>query len=285
MNWFVKFIQIFQVEMETPKEWGTWHLVSWGLTILLSIILGIALRKTGNKGLRIFLIIVSSILLGFEAIKQCVYTLNVNNGVVTWDYQWYMFPFHFCSLAMYVGLIAGIIKPGKVQDCLLSFLVTFGIFAGLIVMFVPSQVLCYLKFVNVQTMVHHGSMIIVAVVILAGKHVKLNFKTLLKGSLIWLICLTLGLAANILSEKVFAIQEEFNMFFISPYVDCPMPVFSIIYKNVPYLVFLFAYIFGFLLGVSLVMYIIKLIIWIASKICVKKQPVKVEEIAKDNATT
>ena len=271
MNWFVKFIQFFQAGTDLPKPWGTYHLICFGLTIILSIVLGITLRKMNNKGLRIFLIVTSSILILFEVIKQFVYTLHIKDGVATWDYQWYMFPFHFCSLAMYVGLIAGIIKPGKVQDCLLSFLVTFGVFGGLIVMFVPSQVLCYLKFVNVQTMLHHGSMIVVSTVILAGKHVSLNFKTLLKGSIIYLICLTLGLTANIMSEKVFAIQEEFNMFFISPYVDCPMPVFNIIYQKTPYLVFLMSYIFGFLLGVSLVMYITKILIWITNKI-IKKTP-------------
>ena len=251
--------------MPLPPEWGTWHLVSFGLTIVLSIVLGITLRKMSNKGLRVFLIITSSILILFEVIKQFVYTIKINNDVVVWDYEWYMFPFHFCSLAMYVGLIAGIIKPGKVQDYLLSFLVTFGVFGGLIVMFVPSQVLCYITFVNVQTMVHHGSMIVVSTVILAGKHTKLNFKTLLKGSVIYLICLSLGLSANILSEKVFAIQEEFNMFFISPYVDCPMPIFNIVYKNVPYIVFLLTYIVGFLVGVCLVMFVTKFFIWLFSK--------------------
>ena len=266
MNWFIKFIHFFQSEMPLPETWGSWHLWSLGLTILLSIVLGISLKKMGNKGLRIFLIIVSSILIMFELIKQFVYSLHVENGVATWDYKWYMFPFHFCSLAMYIGLIAGILKPCKTQDYLLSFLVTFGIFGGLIVMFVPSQVLCYIKFVNVQTMLHHGSMIVVATVILTGKHVKLNIKTFLKGSIIYLICLTLGLTANILSETVFAIQEEFNMFFISPYVDCPMPVFNIIYKSVPYIIFLLSYIAGFMGGVCLVMYTIKLIIFIALKL-------------------
>lgn len=252
--------------MDLPKPWGAWHLVSLGLTIALSIVLGICLRKMGNKGLRIFLISVSSVLILIEIIKQFVYTIHINDGVVTWDYAWYMFPFHFCSLAMYIGLIAGIIKPGKVQDYLLSFLVTFGIFGGLIVMFVPSQVLCYIKFVNVQTMLHHGSMIVVATVILSGRHVKLNIKTLLKGSVVYLICLTLGLTANILSEVVFAIQEEFNMFFISPYVDCPMPVFDIVYKSVPYIIFLLTYIVGFIGGVTLIMYITKFLIWSGNKL-------------------
>ena len=262
MNGFVRFIHFFQAQMSLPLPWEAWHLCSFALTIILSVVLGIVFRKMGNNGLRIFLIIVSSILIIFEIIKQFVYSLYIVDGVAKWDYQWYMFPFHFCSLAMYVGLIAGIIKKGKVQDYLLSFLVTFGMFGGLIVMFVPSQVLCYIKFVNVQTMVHHGSMIVVATVILAGKHIKLDFKTLLKGSVIFLICLTLGLTANIMSEKVFAIQEEFNMFFISPYVDCPMPVFNIVYKSVPYVIFLLTYIVGFCVGVSLVMYIIKLFIWL-----------------------
>ena len=89
---------------------------------------------------------------------------------------------------------------------------------------------------------------------------------MLKGSVVYLICLTLGLTANILSEVVFAIQEEFNMFFISPYVDCPMPVFDIVYKNVPYIIFLLTYIVGFIGGVTLIMYITKFLIWSGNKL-------------------
>ena len=132
MNSFEKFIHFFQAEMPLPGAWGAWHLVSLALTIVLSIVLGIWLKNMGNKGLRIFLIVTSAVLILFEVIKQFVYSLHIENGVAKWDYAWYMFPFHFCSLAMYIGLIAGIIKPGKVQDYLLSFLVTFGIFGGII---------------------------------------------------------------------------------------------------------------------------------------------------------
>ena len=86
MNWFVKFIHFFQAEMPLPQPWGAWHLVSLGLTILLSVVLGICLKNMGNKGLRIFLVSVSSLLIIIEIIKQCVYSLHIDNGVVTWDY-------------------------------------------------------------------------------------------------------------------------------------------------------------------------------------------------------
>ena len=39
--------------------------------------------------------------------------------------------------------------------------------------------------------------------------------------------------------------EPFNMFFISPYYECPLPVLSIIHEAAPYVVFLLVYVVGF----------------------------------------
>ncbi len=251
--------------MPVPGMLDLWHIISLVAVAAVTFLAAFLMRKAGNKGLRIFLVITSICLMIFEALKLCVFSMGVNDGVAHWDFAWYVFPFQFCSMPMYIGLLAGILKPGKVQDCLLSFLSTFAILAGLIVMFVPSQVYCGWIFINIQTMVYHGAMIMVGAVVLAGKHTRIEFKTILKGALIFAICLVLALGMDIMAVKVFNIQETFNMFHISPYFDCPMPVFSIIYQKVPYVVFLLLYLIGFVGGTCLIMYIIKFFAWLVSK--------------------
>lgn len=265
MNFIEKIIYFLKAEMPVPGAFSLWHIISLLAVVGACVLAGILMRNVGNKGLRIFLVVTSIVLIFFELLKQGVFSMSVVDGVVKWDYAWYVFPFQFCSMPMYIGLIAGIIRPGKVQDCLLSFLSTFAILAGLIVMFVPSQVYCAWTFINIQTMVYHGAMLMVGSVILVGKHVRIKFKTILKGALVFAICMVLALTMDIMAVKVFNIQETFNMFFISPYFPCTMPVFSIIYQKVPYIVFLLLYLIGFVGGTCLVMYIIKFFAWLVSK--------------------
>ena len=133
-------------------------------------------------------------------------------------------------------------------------------------MIIPSQVLCHFTFVNVQTMVHHGGMIVMATAILSSGYVKLGLKSVLRGSAVFAVCVSLGLIANVLAVKVFNIQETFNMFFISPYFECPMPVFGTIFKLVPYPVFLFLYLFAFVLGTVIIVYAIKGIVALKNRI-------------------
>jgi hypothetical protein len=167
---------------------------------------------------------------------------------------------------MYISLLAGIVKPGKLSDFLFSFLATFALLAGFIVMLVPSQVYCYVLFINVQTMIHHGGMLVIATAVISSGHARLGFKSIMKGAAVFGVFAAIALAADVLAVKAFGITETFNMFFISPYFDCPMPVFSIIYKSVPYPVFLLLYFVGFILGTCLIVYLVKLVVHLVVKI-------------------
>ena len=255
--------------MPTPPDWGSWHIVSIILTAIACIVCGFLMRNASRTKLRIFVGISGGILMLLEVMRQLVFDMFVVDGAAVWDYQWYLFPFHFCSMAMYVSFIAGIIKPSKLQDYLFSFLSSFAILAGFTVMIVPSQVLCHFMYVNVQTMVHHGGMLVIATAVLASGQTVLSFKNILRGSAVFSVCVSLGLLADVLAVKVFNIQETFNMFFISPYFDCPMPVFSIIFKLVPYPVFLAIYLVGFIAGTCILTYLIKLFILLIGKIKAK----------------
>jgi len=55
-------------------------------------------------------------------------------------------------------------------------------------------------------------------------------------------------------------DDTFNMYFISPYFDCTLPILSIIYPLVPYPLFLVMYILGFSLIAALMYYVQRAII-------------------------
>ena len=82
---------------------------------------------------------------------------------------------------MYIFLIAALIKKGKVQDSLFAFLGTYALFAGLAVMLYPNDVFTTTIGINIQTMVHHGLMLVGGVYILASGRAKLEHKTILKS--------------------------------------------------------------------------------------------------------
>ncbi len=244
--------------MTTPSEWGAWHIISILLTALACVGFGFLMRRASNKALRVFLAVWGVVLILLEIMRELVFGLSVAGEVATWDYSWFLFPFQFCSMVLYTSLIAGIIRPSRLQKYLLSFLSTFCMLAGFIVMLVPSQVLCHFTFINVQTMVHHGGMLVIATVVLSSGHARLDFKNVLQGFAVFAVCAVTALALNVAAVKIFNIRETFNMFYISPYFDCPMPVFSAIYKAVPYPVFLLLYLVGFVGGTCLVVYLVKL---------------------------
>jgi hypothetical protein len=75
--------------------------------------------------------------------------------------------------------------------------------------------------------------------------VKLSHKTILHALPTFITLITLALTANILYKQFGDPSQTFNMFFISPYYACTLPILSIINEKVPYLVFLACYVLGF----------------------------------------
>ena len=173
-------------------------------------------------------------------------------GNSAWSFQWYAFPFQFCSTPMYLMLIAGILRRGKVYDCIINYLATFALFAGLCVMIYPGDVFTFYIGINIQTMFWHSSMFVIGFMLLATRSVEFKFKTILKASYVFLIMLALALCMNILWH-FYGTDATFNMFYISPYLPCTLPLLNIVYANTPYIIFLIIYIIGFILAASVML--------------------------------
>lgn len=180
-----------------------------------------------------------------EIYKQLNFSFNSTSG--EWSYQWYAFPFQFCSTPMYVGLIAGCCKKCKFQEYLYSYLATFALFAGLSVMFYPGDVFTRTIGINIQTMVCHGGMVVMGIYLWFSKQVKFEFKTILKALSVFCVLVTVALIMNVIFNST-GNTATFNMFFISPYLPCTLPILNMIYEMVPYPVFLIIYIIGFTLA-------------------------------------
>ena len=264
MRFLGKIIEILDSKMEVPALYGWFHLMFFALAIIAGIVLVKKVKKD-EKEVRKMLFITSIACIMLEIYKQLNYTFEFDGVKITADYQWYAFPFQFCSTPMYIGLLAGISKKEKIHNALCAYLATFALFAGLCVMFYPGDVFVKTIGINIQTMICHGSMVTVGIFLLGSGYVKSENKTVLKAASVFAICIALAMIMNEVAY-LSGLEETFNMFFISPHEDPSLPVYSIVQQYVPFPLCTVIYIGAF----TLASYIILLITMGIKKITIKK---------------
>ncbi len=243
MNFFEKIIHGLSGSMNTPTSFGWFHILSLVLMIAAIVVSLIFRKKLSDKKINIILLVTSITLIVLEIYKQLVFSYD---GVTDkWSYQWYAFPFQFCSTPMYVMLLAAIVRKSKFYDLLLSFLGTFSLAAGLMVMIYPNDVFIGTIGINIQTMVTHGAMPAIGFLLWFTGKIKFSLKTVLNAFYVFIVLVAVAQILNIIVH--FSIDGvNFNMFFISPYRNTTLPVLNIIQPNVPYFIFLIIYLLGFI---------------------------------------
>jgi hypothetical protein len=241
--------------MEKPVPYGWFHLLWLALTVAATVFLCVRCRKAGSEKVRRLVLGVTVTVLLLELYKQVNYSFSYENGI-TFDYQWYAFPFQFCSTPMYVGLLAGLTKKGKLHEAANAYLATYAVFAGVCVMLYPTTVFISTIGINIQTMFCHGSMIVVGVYLLCSGCVKLEHKTILKAIPVFTVCVGLACVMNELAYRTGLLEREtFDMFFISPYGTPSLPVYSLVQATVPFPWCLVIYIAAFTLAAYLMLLI------------------------------
>ena len=243
MNFIEQILNFLNQDMNRPVPYQglamSWfHYTALSLAVIATIVLVTRMKNADDQKLRRFLLTFAGLLLSFELYKQLIFSFQAN-----WDYQWYAFPFQFCSTPMYVALFAGLTKNKKIQQALINFLGTFGLFAGLAVMLYPNDVFVSTIGINIQTMVHHGAMMVVGITLLAHQ-VKLTSKSIISAAAVFSILVTIAIVMNFVHNTWIA-EGTFNMFFINPLYDNHIPVLTLIEPLVPHFFFVIIYIVGF----------------------------------------
>ena len=263
MNWFERFLISLQGTMPTPTNYGWFHLMFVALAIISTVLICYFGKNAKDKTFRRIVLISWIIILVLEIYKQLIYSVSEVGGSAVWDYQWYAFPYQLCSTPLYLLPFVAFMKDGKTRDSIMSFLSTFAMFGGLAVFIYPNDVFISTIGINIQTMVHHGLQIVLGI----------YFMVYVFG-----VMLGIAMLLNIVLYHTVMVNngESFNMFYISPYFPCTLPVLSMIYAKVPYVVFLLIYIFGFILAGAIMFalqyYLIKYIhVWIEKSKNKKKE--------------
>ncbi|MBP3431889.1 MAG: YwaF family protein [Clostridia bacterium] len=253
MNGFEQFMLWLDSRMTTPTSYGWYHLLCWGIMIVACALIYIFRKKISPKAVNITIIVSGVVLLIFELLKQLSFSFHVDGaGNAVWNFNFSNFPFQFCSTPMYLLLIVGFFKKGQIRESILSYLGTFAFFAGLIVMIIPNDVFISQIFINIHTMIWHGGMVIIGFLLLATRTVRLNFKSVYKATIVFVIMLIIALLMNIIAHHVNP-ESDVNMFYIGPYIACHLPLLSLIYPAVPWIIFFIMYTAGFFAVACIIM--------------------------------
>lgn len=260
MNLFEKIIYSLQSTMQRPTPFGWFHLLCIFLTLFFIFILYKLRNRYNEKQLKVVLFIYGFIALALEVLKQITWSFNYENRIITWDYQWYAFPFQLCSTPIYVSLICVFLKNNKLRQSLLSYIAFITILGSFMTIIIPTS--CFTKdiLVNIHTMWLHCGSFVLSIYLIMTKEVKLDIKNLISAVTVFLMFILFAEILNIGVYNSGILKDEtFNMFYISPYFISSLPVFNTIQQNVPFIIFLVIYILSILLG-SIVVYLIEKLI-------------------------
>ena len=246
MEFVQDILRFLDASMETPSIYGWFHILWLGITAAVTYLL----CRYGKGKERPVILWTTVLVIALEIYKQINYSFSYEEGIA-FDYQWYAFPFQFCSTPMYIGLLAALTR-GKLHDAFCSYLGTFSLFAGLCVMLYPGQVFISTIGINIQTMICHGAMIVIGIYLLYTGYVKAESKTILKAAAVFAGCVALAAIMNEIAHAA-KLEETFNMFFISPYWECTLPVYSLVHNVVPFPLNLLIYITGFTIAAGIIL--------------------------------
>ena len=266
MKFLINILELLRAQMECPPLYGWFHLTSVFITIAVSVLLCVFFRNANERTERRLIFILWIIMAVLEVYKQILYTFTTDGTTIAVDYTWPFFPFQLCSTPLYTLPLIAFCKSGKFRDAIIGYTIAFSTFGGICVYAFPGDVFTVFAGINIQTMVHHGIQIITGVYLASKHRHRLTLRYYLSGGI---VCLVAVLIAHLLNEVVHRVlvsngnYEVFNMFYISPYHGCTLPVLSSIYPLVPYPVFLAIYIVGFIVAAAIIFLAARGIVYLA----------------------
>lgn len=233
------FMSLLDWNMPRPYAYQSWD-VSWFhySTLLMIVVFTIFLipvfRKASEENIKKFVFRTGLFMVFFESIRSAFFTY-MGGG----QYPWYIFPFQFCATPIFIAVAVGFTKPGYLREVLYTYLTSFALLAGILVMALPNDIYIDKVIINLQTTFQHGAMVVMGLV-LASKRVKFNVKNMIGASAIFAGFVIVAMAMNEIANALIP-GQGFNMFFINPQVGTHLPVFKDIFPLVPYPIYLLIY--------------------------------------------
>ena len=232
-------------EMETPTSYGTFHLLA--TVILLTVAVGGAwlLRNTNEKQNRVVLGTVGGVLLLAEVYKILLHVVTDPYG---WTF-WGVFPFQLCSVPMYLSIFCALCRSKKVNAWLYEFMFAVNMFGGIMAFIEPSGINHPYWTLTIHAYIWHMLLIFLGLYLYFSKRACMDARSYIKAAVTYYAACGVAQGFNL----IFA--GKINCFYISPFVQSPLAVFSDIYATCGWLVNFVLMLIGMTLASAVVYYV------------------------------
>lgn len=224
--------------MEEPGLFSWFHFVALVPIIAAAILVPLFFKDATEKTYKRVILVVWIALLVFEVFKQLIKSFHYGNPSY-WEYSIRDFPFSICSMIYYLAPIILFVnkeKHPKIVDAAVGYLCLITLTMGIVVCAYPKMVTSDLIFINIQTFIHHGALIVLGVFIYVWNRRTVNIKTFYRSLIAFAITAVIAILINVAFYPNFI-----NMFFINPTRITNLPVGSIVQEKAGYPVYLIAF--------------------------------------------
>ena len=233
-----EFLHFLQGEMDTPGVISWFHLVMLIPIIGLAIFIPMFFKNTSEKVYKRILLIFLIVLLVLELFKQLLKSFHYGNPSY-WEYSVRDFPFSVCSMLYFlipIILFVNKDKHPKIIDAVNGYMCFISLFAGIIVCIYTDMVMSRLIFINIQSLIHHGSQVILGIFVFVWNRNTITIKSVYRSLIAFAITAIIAIIINISFYPHFI-----NMFFINPMIITNLPIGNIIQERAGYPVYLLVY--------------------------------------------
>lgn len=256
MSFWQRVFEILTVRVAaSPKVFGALHIAMLLFIAAATAILCVKFKNADKPTVRKILLTIWLIMVVGEIYHQVCFAFSTSADGLVLDYPWYKFPFQFCSSPLYALPLAIFLKDGPGRQRFIAFLSSFSLFAGLAVILYPADLFVKMIGICIQTMIHHGLQVILGIFLAVRYRNSSTMRRFSSSIPIFAAFLGIALVMNLAAYQIITengLDQSFNMFFISPYFKCTLPILSEVYSSLPYPAFLAVYFFGFILVAAVV---------------------------------
>ncbi len=234
-----EFLHFLQGEMEVPGIFSWFHLLMLIPIIGLTIFISVFFKNTSEKNYKRILFIFWIILIVLEILKQILKAFHYGSPSY-WEYSVRDFPFSICSMVYYFVPIILFVNKEKhphIVDAAIGYMSFISLVSGLAVCVYTDMVMSNLIYTNVQSLIHHGSQVILGVFIYVWNREKISFNTVYRTWIAFLITVVIAIIINVSFYPHFI-----NMFFINPTRITNLPIGNIVQEKLGYPVYLLLFV-------------------------------------------
>ena len=209
-----------------PGMFSWFHILWLVIMVTAAVVLSLTVAKKHNPEHDKKVILIAAILLVIcEVFKQLFWFEFYGY------YRFEIFPYQFCTVPIYVAIVASIVRNETVKEYCYKFLAFYGIIGGLAVMLIPTAVL-YTYFVpmSIHSMLWHSILVVMGVYLIVSRGYGKSLKELIVPSIMLCGFVIIAIIGNILVYQLHLGTEacqpgdNLSMFYISPYYPTQLPL-------------------------------------------------------------